>query len=97
MPRRQEPKKDATNSDMPRGAVSEHRSGDFRMGKPSHRNGWLPSAESIGCWRQTRGTETSKYPEEEKTTVIPSVAASESGLAQTGELALRGCGTSHME
>ena len=32
----------------------------------------------------TRGTETSKYPEEEKTTVIPRVAASESGAAQTG-------------
>ena len=31
----------------------------------------------------TRGTETSKYPEEEKTTVIPRVAASESGGAQT--------------
>ena len=47
--------------------------------------------------RQTRGTETSKYPEEEKTIVIPSVAASERGLAQTKELALWGCGTSHME
>ena len=33
--------------------------------------------------KQTRGTETSKYPEEEKTIVIPLVAASESGLAQT--------------
>ena len=32
---------------------------------------------------QTRGTETSKYPEEEKTKVIPIVAASEIGLAQT--------------
>ena len=31
----------------------------------------------------TRGTETSKYPEEKKTTVIPRVAASESGGAQT--------------
>jgi hypothetical protein len=47
--------------------------------------------------RQTRGTETSKYPEEEKTIVIPSVAASERGLAQTKELAPWGCGTSHME
>ena len=47
--------------------------------------------------RQTRGTETSKYPEEEKTKVIPSVAASERGEAQTRELALWGCGTSHME
>ena len=31
----------------------------------------------------TRGTETSKYPQEEKTTVIPQVAASERGAAQT--------------
>ena len=33
--------------------------------------------------KQTRGTETSKYPEEEKTKVIPIVAASEIGLVQT--------------
>ena len=33
---------------------------------------------------RTRGTETSKYPQEEKTTVIPQVVASERGGAQTG-------------
>ena len=33
--------------------------------------------------RRTRRTETSKYPEEEKTKVIPLVVASERGLAQT--------------
>ena len=33
--------------------------------------------------RRTRRTETSKYPEEEKTIVIPLVVASERGLAQT--------------
>ena len=32
---------------------------------------------------QTQGTETSKYLKEEKTKVIPLVAASERGLAQT--------------
>ena len=32
---------------------------------------------------RTRGTETSKYPEEKKTKVIPRVAASEIGEAQT--------------
>ena len=47
MPRRQEPKKDATNSDMPRGAVSGHGSGDFRMGKPSRGNARLPMSEYI--------------------------------------------------
>ena len=31
--------------------------------------------------RRTGGTETSKYPEEEKSTEIPVVAASETGLA----------------
>ena len=40
----------------------------------------------------TRGTETSKYPEEEKETSIPKVAASEIGRAQTGVRAFRGYG-----
>jgi hypothetical protein len=31
----------------------------------------------------TRRTETSKYPEEKKTIVIPQVVASEKGIAQT--------------
>ena len=38
----------------------------------------------------TRGTETSKYPEEEKSSEIPKVAASELGEAQTMELRLYG-------
>ena len=33
---------------------------------------------------RTRGTETSKYPQEKKTKVIPQVVASECGTAQTG-------------
>ena len=33
--------------------------------------------------RQTRGSETSQYPQEEKSTEIPLVAASERGTAQT--------------
>ena len=41
-------------------------------------------------WRGTRGTETSKYPEEEKETSILLVAASESERGQTGVRALRG-------
>ena len=51
------------------------------MGKPSTRNGVLLTTESIGVERYTRGTETSKYPEEKKTTVIPEVVASEMGTA----------------
>ena len=35
---------------------------------------------------QTRRTETSKYPEEKKTKVIPLVVASERGLAQTSNV-----------
>ena len=34
--------------------------------------------------RRTWGTETSKYPQEKKTKVIPGVVASETGEAQTG-------------
>jgi hypothetical protein len=36
-----------------------------------------------GVWKPTRGTETSQYPEEEKSSEIPGVAASERGRAQT--------------
>ena len=43
---------------------------------------YLPP-ESIGRQGTTRGTETSKYPEEEKSTEIARVAASESAPAQT--------------
>ncbi len=35
MPRRQEPKKDGANTEMPRGAVREHGSVDVRMGEPT--------------------------------------------------------------
>ena len=40
----------------------------------------------------TRGTETSKYPEEKKERSILLVAASERGEAQTGSYGFRGCG-----
>jgi hypothetical protein len=49
------------------------------MGKPGR--GHARSS----CRRQTRGTETSQYPEEEKSIETPLVAASERGIAQTGE------------
>ena len=46
---------------------------------------WPSSAhEHILCGGQTRGTEPSKYPQEEKSNEIPPVAASEGGRAQTG-------------
>ena len=46
------------------------------MGKP----GWLKTSHRK---EQTWRTETSKYPEEEKTIVISGVAASETEIAQT--------------
>ncbi len=46
-------------------------------------NGATHSAMSIPQGRQTRRTETSKYPEEKKTKVIPLVVAIEKGPAQT--------------
>ena len=55
------------------------------MGKPNDRHGSLP-CNGEG----TRGTETSKYPEEEKSNEMPTVAASEEGRGQTGELRLSG-------
>ena len=39
---------------------------------------------------RTWGTETSQYPQEKKTTVIPPVAASERGTAQTVGVSARG-------
>ncbi len=47
-------------------------------------------AEFIGLGKLTRGSETSQYPEEEKSKEIPVVAASEPGLAQT--VCIRACG-----
>ena len=62
--------KDATTSDMPRIGGNNLRPADFRMGQPTPSNVGVFTTESIGCEKQTRGTETSKYPEEYKTIVI---------------------------
>ena len=52
---------------------------------------WISEWGNPMRWRRitmymgrTQGTETSKYLQEEKTTVIPQVVASERGGAQTG-------------
>ena len=47
----------------------------------------LRCAGTIPVMGQTRGTETSQYPEEEKTKVIAQVVASERAGAQTGDVA----------
>jgi hypothetical protein len=48
------------------------------------------STEFIGTVSLTWRTETSKYPEEKKEKSIPSVAASESGTAQTAKVSFAG-------
>src|SRR3954451_13971322 len=53
------------------------------MGKPSAGNAALLPAEYIGGEEASRGTETSQYPEERKSTETPRVVASERGSAQT--------------
>jgi hypothetical protein len=73
--------KDAATCDKPRRGGNNLRPGDFRMGQPSQSHVWLYSAESIGRSKRTEGTETSKYLQEEKTTVISLVAASETEIA----------------
>ena len=52
--------------------------GISEWGNPAGRR---PATMQMG---RTRGTETSKYPQEKKTKVIPQVVASERGRAQTG-------------
>ena len=53
-------------------------------------------SESIAHEKETRGTETSKYPEEEKETSISQVAASERERGQTEGLVPRGWGPSEV-
>ena len=81
MPWHKEAMKDAVTSDMLRWGGSNLVPADLRMGQPASSNVDVSSTEYIGWERPTRGTETSKYPEEEKTTVISLVVASERELA----------------
>ena len=53
------------------------------MGKPGRGHALSSWSEFIAPVKRTRGSEPSQYPEEEKATAIPSVAASERGTAQT--------------
>ena len=71
MPRYEKAMKDVASCDKPRRGAHNPRSGDFRMGQPIHRNGWILPAEYIGRAGQTKGTETSKYLQEEKAIAIP--------------------------
>jgi hypothetical protein len=70
----------------------------FPNGATRQGNTLPSSSEFIARRKRTGGSEPSQYPQEEKTRVIPSVAASERGRAQTGRvpspqaLPDRGCG-----
>ena len=56
------------------------------MGEPGWGNAQSPLDESIVQEEGTRGSETSKYPEEKKENSIPLVVASEEGRGQTESL-----------
>ena len=60
------------------------------MGEPGWGNAQSPTNESIVCEEGTRGSETSKYPEEKKENSIPLVVASEEGRGQTVSLRTHG-------
>ena len=75
--------KDVTSCDKPRRGANALRPADFRMGQP----GGGDAATAPGGVERTRGTETSKYPQEKKVTTIAPVAASERAAAQTGAVA----------
>ena len=64
MPRLPEAKKDVTSCEKLRGGANIPRSADIRMGEPV-------SQDTYRKGKPTRGTETSKYPEEKKIRMIP--------------------------
>ena len=76
---RAEAKKVGVASDMLRGAGKQAMIRRLPNGETQKR-----PAECIGGCERTQGTETSKYLQEKKEKSIPSVAASERGIAQTG-------------
>ena len=90
MPRHREPKKDVISCEKPWDGAN-----NFIHGCPNEETQveeklYLHICESITYMGETRGTETSKYPQEKKENSIPKVAASEIGRAQTVVRAPRG-------
>ena len=61
------------------------------MGEPSRGNALLPAAERIGGQEATGGTETSKYPEERKSTRDPPSSGERTG-ASPNRGARKACG-----
>ena len=79
MPRLSEAKKDVTSCENLRGGANIHYIRRYPNGATLPTEGW----ESRAIGKQTRRTETSTYPVDKKTRVIPLVVASERGTAQT--------------
>jgi hypothetical protein len=90
MPRLEEATKDVISCEKSGVGANNLRSPNIRMRQLNAVKLHYPL---IG--RQTRGTETSNYPQEKKTKVIPLVVASERGTAQTNVVAMQywGCRT----
>ena len=78
--------KDVVGCDKPRGAVKRALIRGFPNGETQLDSIQLLPAEYIGGIEGTWGSETSQYPQEEKTKVIPLVVASERGRGQTGHV-----------
>ena len=81
MPWHLEPMKDVAICDKPRGVDKRTLIRGCPNGEtwPGLFVTWLLPPEYIGRVEGTWGSETSQYPQEEKTTVIPLVVASERG------------------
>ena len=79
MPRLSEAKKDVTSCEKLRGGANIR----YIRRYPNGATLQVEGLELRLIGEQTRRTETSKYPEEEKTRVIPRVVAIEMGTAQT--------------
>ena len=79
MPWHQEPMKDVISCDKLRGAANKRYIRRYPNGETHTVKNRVACTEYIGTEQGTRGTETSKYPEEEKSNEIPRVVASESG------------------
>ena len=78
MPWQQEAMKDAGACEKLRGAGKHATNRRYPNGETRH-----GTSRDTSQGEPTRGTETSQYPEERKSNETPSVAASESGRAQT--------------
>ncbi len=71
MPWHKKAMKGVITYDMPRLGGNNLRPVDSRMGQPDPGNAGSSASEYIGCRKLTQGTETSKYLEEKKITMIP--------------------------